>query len=707
MLRFLNSKWTHALKYEGNLQVLIANIKKVMIILYIITVILVLTGVKLLTIAGIFFGICYLPGLAMFALIKKDGLQFEDLILAFPVSIGISALLTLGLLYIGVHVKFIFHILYGIIGFSVLLYIIKYKKAPSLSVKLSGREIRFIIIALLITLIFSIPVLSERTAISAHGFHHSTISTQILNGIFPPENPGLGGTTLSYHWGYHAFVAALSSPTNFPPLRVMSLLNVMSLFFIFCIAYITAKFLDFPEEYRYFVPLALIGLMRSDAVIFFINKLFSGVLMDLRPISFSEVRPSEILQSWIWGGGAPWFDRRLFFLNKFYNANTMPIGISLCLSYFLVLLIHLIKRHDDESNKIYLITLCLVLMACCIIYPPLAIIPLLHAPVWATFSLLSKRMDFKARFKEALEILIPYGLAVIIVFPYLLSISSNTNEPVIRINFYDQSIENIVAFWLPIPVIFAGVIFSFKKFPSTIFFFLIVAASLCLGLSIFTQVAFGNSAKFTFILSFFYALFFVSATSGLLHLVSKQWLKRFLSAGIILFLLITPIMTEAAYILSPWFRDNTYSFSGRHIVFAQDRKRNEAYTWIRNSTPPVALVMLTYVETSNPDTIAQNSTYEAAALTERNLFVVKDWYTFPNPEYTKRVSIREKLFLNYADNDVRNFFTSLNCPVYLLVEDELPPIYFTDEIFHNFPDDPEGLLLVFSNKRQRVYMKQR
>jgi hypothetical protein len=117
--------------------------------------------------------------------------------------------------------------------------------------------------------------------------------------------------------------------------------------------------------------------------------------------------------------------------------------------------------------------------------------------------------------------------------------------------------------------------------------------------------------------------------------------------------------------------------------------------------------MLPYVETSDPDQIAQNITYEPAAITERNLFVVKDWYTLPNPEYIKRVSIRQKVLSNYNDIDVRNYFTSLNRPIYLLVEEKLPPMYYTDEIFNNFPDDPEGFILVFRNEKQRVYLLQR
>ena len=42
------------------------------------------------TTAGVFISIGYLPGLCLFILGKKNDLEFEDLILAFPCSIGIS-----------------------------------------------------------------------------------------------------------------------------------------------------------------------------------------------------------------------------------------------------------------------------------------------------------------------------------------------------------------------------------------------------------------------------------------------------------------------------------------------------------------------------------------------------------------------------------------------------------------------------------------
>jgi hypothetical protein len=680
----------------------------ILLLLYILPAILILINIKFLKVVGIFLIICYLPGFSLFSFGKKEKLNFEDLILAFPSSLGISTLLTIGLLYLGIQVEYIAFIIYIITALAILCYIIgRYKKLPSLKIELDHSELVYLSIALLVTLLLSIPIISERVAISAHGFHHSIIITQILNGIFPPENPGLGGTPLSYYWGYHALIAAFSFPIDFHPLRIISILNITSLFFIFCIANRIAKFFDFSEGYRYLLPLALIGLMRSDAIIFFINKLFSGDLMGLSSIELKEMRPLDVLQNWVWGGGAPWYDRRLFFLNKFYNANAMPLGIYLCLSYFLLLLMHLEKIHEYGYNKIYLINICLIIIACSIIYPILAIIPLLHAPIWSGIILLFKIQDFKKRLVETLKILAPYSIAVIVVLPYFLSVSSNSSGPSIKINFWDQSIRNIIIFWLPYPVILWGIWITLKKLSLKKLLFLLTGAFLCFSLSTFTQVALWNSAKFTFILSFFYAIFFIFAISHLLYLLPNRWLKGIITGGIILFLLSTPILTESSYIISRWFKDNTYSFSGLHIVFSQDTQRNGAYMWIRNNTPPNSLIILTYIETANPfnrDKIGENITYEPAAIAERNLFVVKDdWYTLPSPEYKKRVSIRKKLFTNPADPEVRDFFASLNRPIYLLVEDQLPPVYLKDEIFKNFPENPEGFLLVYRNERQRVY----
>jgi hypothetical protein len=420
--------------------------------------------------------------------------------------------------------------------------------------------------------------------------------------------------------------------------------------------------------------------------------------------TLAEMRPLDILQNWVWGGGAPWFDRRLFFLNKFYNANAMPLGIILCFAYFLMLLMFSQERHDRRNSKIDLIVFGLVILASCVIYPPLAIIPLLHTPIWIGSNMLFKRVDFKTKIRESLVMLIPFITALVTASPYLLSVSGDSGESPIRLALWDQSIRNIFVFLLPAPFILYGIWIAIKKLSSQKLIVLLSGTLLCFGLSTFTRVALWNSGKFTFILSFFYAFYFLYATSGVLDLFSHRRLKRMIITSLLLFLLFTPVLTEISYTISPWFRDNEYSFSGRHIIINHNRERNEVYAWIRSNTPPEALIMLTYVETTDPDEIAQNSTYEPAALSERNLFVIRDAFTRGDPEYTRRTRMREQLFVNYRDPVMRDFFTTLNRPVYLLVEERLGPLYLRDEWFGTFSEHPVGFKLLFQNEGQRVYL---
>ncbi|GBD96588.1 MAG TPA: hypothetical protein ENG83_11210 [Nitrospirae bacterium] len=685
-----------------------------LIILYIITAALVLAGFQPLKIAGIFFGICYLPGLTLFALIKKEGLKIEDLILSFPASVGISSLLTLGLLYIGVHVKFIAYIIYGISGFIILSYVIKYKKSLSLTINLSGGEIRFIIIAFLMTLAFSIPVISERIAISAHGFHHFSMVTRIFNGFFPPENPGIGGAAIGYQWGYHALVAAISFPANFHPLRVFSVINIMSLFFIFCIAYRSAKSFGIPEGYCYLVPLALIGLMRSDAGIFYARNLLSG---NFHPVQDAASAPLHLLTSWV--GGVSYLDTRLFFMNKFYNANNMPVGICFVFAFFLILLLLEEEKIRSIQRKIYTALLAPVLIALAVTYAFFLIIPLLFIPVWAGVLFLTNNGSYRDKFGESFRLIAPCAIAAVITAPYLSLISSGNSVVTagrsvgefkfIYLNV--QVIRNLIVFLLPSPLIIAGFWFAFKRFSfSRRFLFLLSGTLICLLLSVFLRLNWSNSAKFSFILSFFFAFLFVFSLIHIMPLFSNIWLKRAITVCLIVFLLATPVITEAAYICSPWFRDTTYAFSGRHVVFAQDNLRNGAYTWIRDNTPPDALLLLPYYATPfAPDgiTIAQIFSYRPTALSERSLFVIKDVYAYLRPEYKERVRIREQFFKNPQNTEVKQYIASLNRPVYLLVEEGYDDPLMEGVEFNKVPEYPGApFVLVYQNDMQRVYSLQ-
>lgn len=677
-------------------------------VLYIASIIMAVTGVPLLAVAGIVLGICYLPGLSLFTFIKKDRLMLEDLILAFPVSIGISCLLTLGFLYAGVHVKYVAFCIIGITGCGLLWSYIRKRKKPCFDVGFSIKETVFITSAFILTVLFSIPLISERVAISAHGFHHLSLVTSIFNGFFPPDNPGMGGTAIGYHWGYHTLIAAVSYPANVHPLRVFSILNIMSLFFIFCVAYRCAKSFGFSEGYRYLVPLALIGLMRSDAILYLTRNLIYGNIQTEYGVSTT---PLKVLSSWV--TGMSYIDTRLFFMNKFYNANNMPVGLCLIFSFFLLILLINTEKMSDRCKKTYSVALALVMIALAIGYAFYLIIPILFIPVWVVIIFVVTNGTYRDKWKENYRLILPCVVAAVVVSPYLFFITrgnsvvtAGQSADEFRFIYMNvQTIENLIVFLLPSPFIIAGLWHAYKNQSFSIkFLFLLTGSVLSVLMAVFLRFNWSNSAKFSYIIAFFFSFFFVYALGRFFTLFSNAWLKRSLVCLFVVYLLSTPLITEAAYILSPWFRDRTYSFHGRHTAFANDKSRNEAYEWLRDKTPVDTLLVLPYFETPFGITIAQPISYRPTALSERSLLVVKDVYAYLRAEYKERVFIREKLLENPGDPRVREFLTALGRPVFVIVDDS-PGDYLMEGVEtqpvseHRF----EEFILEFKNARQRVY----
>ncbi len=683
--------------------------------LFLLSTILVLINAEPFTITGTFLIICYLPGLCIFAFAKRDKLLFEDFVLALPCSIGVSSGLTLGLLFLGIHIKYVPTTIHILAGIAIVFCIIaKNKNKAYIAVEINKQELLFSLFALMATLLLSIPFFlgPDRLDIANHVFHHSLFVTQILNGIFPPENPGLGGTSIGYYWGFHAFIAALSTKTNYQDTQIIFVLNALSLYMLFCITYSFAKAFDLSEVYRYILPLAVIGLMRIDVGILFLLKVFSGDLLSIEnktgALNFPD--PSDFLLNWF--GSLSWVDTRLLFIRKYYNVSGMPLAISLCYAYLLLLLLILKRKYN--KNNIYLIVTGIVIFACFVNYPPLAIFLLIHAPLWSCYIFLSSHGNFKDKTREALKIALPYIIAILIVSPYMLfiiksrSVSSSGQGNIFHVDFYDQSLKNMVVFLVPLPVIIPGVWMAFKRLSfSREFIFLLIGTALCLGLTVFTRWPFDNSYKYNYILTFFFAFLFVFAISIWLPLLVNRWLNRFATAGVVIFLLLTPLMIMASHIAAFFSVDDKlvkYAFSGKHFIYT-DTLKNEAVVWIREKTPKDALIMLSYVETKWP-CCGLNLNYEVAAISERNLYVIKDTdYTTSNPEYAKRVRFREKLFESPDDPRVVDFFTSLNRPIFLLVEENLPYRFFVEDRFKHFPENPGGpFILLFRNDRLRVYL---
>lgn len=671
----------------------------------------VLANIEPFAAIGIFLIICIAPGLSLFYILRKESIPFNDLVLVFPFSIGITGLLTLGVLFAGIHVKYVPLAVCVFSGLTVLFRLISknsYKSVPVL--KVGRQEALFVAYAFLIALIMSIPYFigPNRGFVAAHAYHHSSFVSQILNGIFPPENPGLGGTAIGYYWGFHAIVAAIASQTDLHQLQIVFALNAISLLIVFCMTYSFARAYDIPEGYRYIMPLAVAGLSRPDIGLFFISKLLSGSLIPLKLImSANDLSPMEVFSKWL--NDIPWYDSRLLFLNKFYNISAMPTAICLCLAYLLLILLSI---KEKSSSRVYLIGLYFTVAACILTYPPLAIVPLVHAPIWAVVIFFSNKNNLKEKALETVRYLLPYILAVLTVLPYLLyimasrKISSSGQGEVFSFALYSQSIKNLTAFVVASPLIICGIWLAFKRlYFSREFIFLIIGTLLCITLSLFTRWPFDNSYKYNYILLIFFSLYFIYGLRGWFSSFSNRYFARFSLTTVITILLITPIIVEAAYIVSCLSMDKHVAFSGGHIIYAQDSKKNEAYEWIRDNTPFNALLLLGYTETNWP-CCGLNSSYEAAAFTERTLYVIKDEdYIVSNPEYAKRIFFRNKLFEDPSNRSVIDHFNSLNRSVYLLIDDSLDRSrFFVEERFEQFPPAlGREFVPVFQNEKQLVY----
>ncbi|MBC8550383.1 MAG: hypothetical protein H8D23_12130 [Candidatus Brocadiales bacterium] len=622
---------------------------------------------------GVFLVGCFLPGFSLM-LVSRDKVGFFDLILSFLWSIGITSVLVLALLYLGLTTYGVALILIALVGVAVIAGAASLKQQPSrVSFDMNMPDIRFCFFALIVTILVGLPVIlgGDRMAISFHGFFHSSFLNQLSNGIFPPENPGMGGVPVKYLWGFHALGAVLCAPVNIHPLKFIPLLNLVSFFAVISMGFIIAREINFSEKYAYLVPMAIIGLMHADAGLIFIAKAVLGKFASLRDMQ--ELRPGELYQILGWSQFMPesWFDMRLRFLPKFYNANAMPPAIAFCFAYFISLLK---ASRVDNYRWLYFAGNGLLFAACGILYPPLLFVMMLHAPMWMIYVVFLRNRSIKHRFYEVMEQAIPLGIAGLIILPYLLSItggSSKGGESVIQIGVYIQSFRNIIVFWLTLPFIVAGMwLFLKRKAFSEEFYLIVSGVFVCTVLAAFMKLSDDNSYKFSYILCLFFALFFVEAIQRIMTLTSTHLMRVLISLTVILLLISNPVLVAISYAFSPWLKDASYRFSGSHVEFASDTEKGDAFVWIRENTPVDALVMVTDV--GHPDDCCgENSTYMPAVITERNLYIVSDGFTIASPEYKKRVEIVRQLLENPGAPEIAGVLESLNRQIYIVIENDM------------------------------------
>jgi len=413
---------------------------------------------------------------------------------------------------------------------------------------------------------------------SMHGFLHTAITNQILNGLIPPPNPFLAGEPLLYHWGYHCLAAAIARILNISPPYAFAVINTTSLCAVLFLAYKISGLLIADKKANVFSALFVVfGAFAGN--IFFpegIGKRIACLLSNL--IDFRL--------------GTPLFE-------KFVKMNGVPLG----LVFYLLYVYTLIRILQGKGTKLNAAILFISVLGCGFFYPIFIFVIVLGTLlVCAAYIVIKRGVDLK---KPFLILCIISG-ALVPLLPYLFSISAGL--PRINSLFALEHIHSnaIGVFFVTFPLlaimyISEDFIKKINKMPLFTLCAFTLAASF---LFIFVHLLCGNEYKF---------ILLIKATLGItagiaLRLMLHRYNKFLVFVLLLLF-------------ISPWYscmhwnaglmkrHPVIYEECGRQILY-RDAEERELYEWVNVNTPA--------------DSIFFDTTLKIPVFAKRQLFSPRD-----------------------------------------------------------------------------------
>lgn len=401
--------------------------------------------------------------------------------------------------------------------------------------------------------------------VSVHGFIHTGIVYQILNGGLPPDNPLLAGQPLQYPWGFHVFAAATSRAFHISPAWSFALINWVSL--VLCmvlIARITCCLIRDTAAQIYTVTVSL-----------FMTTLMSRPLLDL--ISNRIGYPLE------------W--RAIFAGQKFTKINGVPLG----LVFFLLLIYSLIRLVQGHHCRRYALYLLVGAAGCGFVYPLMFPAVCASAGIVVLYLLWEGIRSRRFQWIRLSQVLIPLGASMALVIPYLNMITGHEIGPkVLYLNpsWFIRNALNVLFHLGPIAAVF---FWGYRNLRSrwnppaaTVLCLVILACLGCyLGMHMF------NEAEYKF-------LILLNVTVGILGGLAVSTLRtRLRPVGMLGLLLIfgAPVALDMAPMIYPYSWSRTPQFQERGIVMGLfDPVQDELYQWIRTAAPSNAIFMDTKLE---------------------------------------------------------------------------------------------------------------
>lgn len=264
------------------------------------------------------------------------------------------------------------------------------------AIKLKVKK-RFFLLLGLLPLVFIYLWSPNNRIVSDHGFWHTSIVYQIMNGNIPPNNPLLAGKPLIYPWATHLVVAALSNFFQISPPITFALINLSALLMTMILAVKITKFFSHDRIINIFaVFLSIFGIT------FFVKGPIAQLLKGHIPLSDLK-------------SGMPIF-------LKFGQVNSTHLGI-LFFSLFLYSVLHIFIK--PTKIKHHSVTLFISVLGAVFFYPFywLAILACCFSICLVMFLVHGKIILPKIAIVCACVV-----TGSLVGFPYLLQISSGKSD---------------------------------------------------------------------------------------------------------------------------------------------------------------------------------------------------------------------------------------------------------------------------------------
>ncbi|MBW1854084.1 MAG: hypothetical protein JRJ00_05290 [Deltaproteobacteria bacterium] len=392
---------------------------------------------------------------------------------------------------------------------------------------------------------------------SFHGFMHTGVVYQLLNGNIPPFNPVLGGQVMHYPWGWHCLAAFFTQLLTITPFYSFALINIVLLFFSMVLIYKISRLLIEDERANIFsVIVSLFAISPMD------------LYLNFRLIRLLHIKlPLEIR-------GVPAFD-------KFSNINGVPVG----LVFFLLFLYSIIKLFQQKRVGSNGVLFFISVVGCGFFYPVMLPVIAASTVLVCSASVVINKDRYLAYDLKKIIIVVGLGLtAMVMLMPYFFSITAGMKT---SIQFFDpnNASANILRYLVvTVPILLIIYInrnFLKDKLNRTVIFILLSVIVASFSCYIFISLPLESEYKY-----FMLSTVTLGILGGTAFYAMNHGFKKIV-VFILLLLFLAPLYRNARW--KSRFMNNVtdvsslYAEKGRYL-YSRNSEENELYQWVRNHT---------------------------------------------------------------------------------------------------------------------------